>query len=356
MIPDSVTSIGSQAFKGCTFLTIYCEATSKPSGWDGNWNAGNSPVVWDCNKTDIADDGYIYAIVDGVRYALKDDQATVAEQPRSIGGDIAIPESVTYNGKSYSVTSIGNYAFSGCSGLTSITIPDGVTSIGNYTFSGCSGLTSVIIPDGVTSIGNYTFSGCSGLTSITIPDSVTSIGSYAFSGCSGLTSITIPDSVTSISSYAFNGCSGLTSITVEEGNEIYHSAGNCLIETKSKTLTLGCKNSVIPADGSLTSIGTSAFGGCSGLTSITIPDSVTSIGDYAFDGCSGLTSITIPDSVTSIGFDAFRGCSGLTSVIFQGTMQQWEDISKRSNWNNDTGSYTVTCTDGVLDKDGQHIS
>ena len=189
-----------------------------------------------------------------------------------------------------------------------------VTSIGNAAFLGCTGLTSITIPDSVTSIGDFAFSGCSGLTSITIPDSVTSIGWYAFSGCTSLTSVTIPDSVTSIGIDAFSGCTGLTSIVVEEGNPVYHSDGNCLIETASKTLVVGCKTSVIPNDGSVTSIGSSAFYGCSGLTSVTIPDSVTSIGDYAFRGCSGLTSITIPDSVTSIGGSAFEGCTGLTSV------------------------------------------
>ena len=128
-------------------------------------------------------------------------------------------------------------------------------------------------------------------------------------------SITIPNSVTSIGSSAFSGCSSLTSITVDEGNSKYHSAGNCLIETASKTLVLGCKNSVIPTDGTVTSIGDSAFEDCSNLTSIVIPDSVTSIGYDAFEGCSNLTSIVIPDSVTSIGSSAFAYCSNLTSIV-----------------------------------------
>ena len=143
---------------------------------------------------------------------------------------------------------------------------------------------------------------------------VTSIGGYAFSGCSKLTSVTIPNSVTSIGDYAFSGCSELTELSVGKGNTVYHSSGNCIIETKSKTLVAGCKTSVIPTDGSVTRIGYDAFYGCSKLTSITIPDSVTSIGNYAFYGCSKLTSVTIPNSVTSIGDGAFYGCSGLTSV------------------------------------------
>ena len=166
------------------------------------------------------------------------------------------------------VTSIGDYAFCGCSDLRSITIPDSVTGIGQWAFYKCSGLTSITIPDGVTSIGKGAFEGCSSLTSIEIPDSVTSIGSSAFSGCSGLTSIEIPDSVTSIGSSTFNGCSGLTSITIPDG---------------------------------VTSIDYGAFSGCSSVTSVTIGNGVTSIGDSAFYGCRGLKIITSGKGMTTIG-------------------------------------------------------
>ena len=107
---------------------------------------------------------------------------------------------------------------------------------------------------------------------------------------------------------------------------------------------------------SVTSIGNAAFASCSGLTSITIPDSVTSIGYNAFYKCSGLTSISIPDSVTSIGYNAFCNCSGLTSIKFNGTMAQWKAISKGSNWSYNTGNFTITCTDGTLDENGNQIS
>ena len=224
---------------------------------------------------------------------------------------ITIPESVT---------SIGKYAFSGCSGLTSINMPDGITSIGDGAFYDCSGLTSINIPDGIASIGDGAFSGCSGLTSINIPDGITSIGDGAFSECSGLTSITIPESVTSIGNNAFSGCSGLTSLSIPLN---VTSVGYCYLQIAEGILVTASPNYELSIDSprinwvipdGVTSIKNYAFHGCSGLASITIPESVTSIGDNAFYSCSGLTSITIPEKVTSIGNNAFSGCSGLTSI------------------------------------------
>ena len=217
-----------------------------------------------------------------------------------------------------SVTSIGGSAFEGCSSLTSINIPSSVTSIGGSAFQYCSSLTSINIPSSVNSIEWGTFSGCSSLTSINIPSSVTSIGGSAFSRCSSLTSINIPSSVTSIRGSAFSGCSALTAFTVDANNPNYCAEG-CILFNKEKT-TLVCafggqKTYNIPS--SVTSIGGSAFQYCSSLTSINIPSSVTSIGHSAFSGCSALTSINIPSSVTSIGSYAFNGCDALKVVLLQ---------------------------------------
>ena len=157
------------------------------------------------------------------------------------------------------------------------------------------------------------------VTKVLISSGVTSIGDFAFQGCSSLTSVTIPNSVTSIGSGAFNDCSSLESITVDDNNTIYNSHNNCnaIIKTNTHELVCGCKNTVIPND--VTSIGSTAFYNCSGLTSIDIPSGVTSIGDSAFLNCDGLTSITIPSGVTSIGRNAFNRCSSLTSIICNAT-------------------------------------
>ena len=179
------------------------------------------------------------------------------------------------------VTTIGKYAFYGCSNLQSIVIPDSVTTIGDGAFLGCKNLQSISIPDSVTTIGNSAFYGCSNLQSISIPDSVTSIGYSAFYWCSNLQSISIPDSVTSIGYSTFYKCSNLQSITIPD---------------------------------SVTSIGNGAFFNCDNLQNITIPDSVTSIGDSAFSYCSNLQSISISDSVTTIYNNAFSGCENLQSI------------------------------------------
>lgn len=160
--------------------------------------------------------------------------------------------------------------------------------------------------------------------------SVISIIQCAFAAAFELTEITIPSSVTSIGYQAFSGCTGLESITVEQGNPVYHGAGNCIIETASKKLVAGCKNSIIPDDGSVTHIDTFAFGLITGLTEITLPDSIESIGRYAFSGCEGLTDIFIPASVTSMEIDVFMNCPNLT--IYCEAESQPAGWSETWNW------------------------
>ncbi len=232
-----------------------------------------------------------YVELDGIRYAIADNEASVSRCDRSRAGNVAIPSTVGYNGVAYPVTAIGSYAFNACQQLTEVTIPNSVISIGTYAFAGCQSLTSM-----------------------TIPNSVTIIDTYAFDGCSGLTSVSIGNSVTTIGSSAFFHCEGLTSIVVASGNTTYDSRDDCnaIIETASNTLIAGCMRTAIP--GTVTAIGDWAFGGCVGLTSVSIPNSVTSIGHYAFRECSGLMNVDLGNSVTTIGYAAFSACVGLTSV------------------------------------------
>ena len=236
-------------------------------------------------------------------------------------GTLTIPESVSNDGTTYSVTSIGDEAFRDCSGLTgSLTIPNSVTSIGDYAFDGCSSFDgSLTIPKSVTSIGNYAFYGCSALTGLlTIPNSVTSIGDWAFYNCSGFTgSLTIGNSVTSIGNGAFNDCSSITAINVDAANPNYSSTDGILYNDDFTTL-IKCpagKTGSLTIPKSVTSIERFAFYSCGLTGSLTIPNSVTNIGGSAFELCSGFTgSLTIPNSVTSIEYSAFAGCSKLEGV------------------------------------------
>ena len=333
-IPYSVTSIGERAFYECRALEmISVDENNKAYHIEGNCliETESKTLILACKNSVIPTDGSITRI------------GAYAFWRRLDITDLIIPNGVTSIGNyaffdcenladitlPYGVKSIGDWAFCDCVKLNDITIPDGITSIGAHTFDGCRGLTGIAIPNSVTSIGAYAFRSCDSLTSIIIPDSVTSIGAYAFDSCDVLTEVTlsknithigdwtfyccwelrkivIPDGVTGIGEQAFYDCQSLTDIiipksiasigdsafancrnieriTVNPSNKVYHSEGNCLIETESKTLILGCKNSIIPADGSVTRIGNAAFKGCRDLTDITIPDCVISIGDSAIN-------------------------------------------------------------------------
>ena len=349
VIPDSVTSIGwdwyGSPFRGCTGLTSVTIGNGVTSIGDRAFRgcSGLTSVTIGNGVTSIGyyafeactslKDLYIGDIEAWLKVNLYNSSSHPFCCPNSKERNLYINgEKVTEITIPDSVTSIKDYAFSGCKGLTSIVIPDSVMSIGDYAFCGCKGLASIVLPDSVTSIGAGAFRDCSGLTSITLGDGVTSIGNYAFDGCTGLTSITIPDSVTSIGESAFRGCTGLTSITIGDG---VTSIGSSAFEGCT-----GLTSIVIPD--SVTSIGGSAFKGCTDLTSITIPDSVTSIGGSAFYRCTGLTSIVIPDSVTSIGYYAFYYCINLNTVYYGGTESDWAKISISSDgdhWITDVTRY-----------------
>ena len=182
---------------------------------------------------------------------------------------------------------------------------ENVKTIGASAFSGCTGLTEIVILGNVATIGSSVFSGCENLSKVEL--NCKTLGDW-LSGFPYVKYLTLGDNVTVISGTPFVGCQKLESIVVSSGNPVYNSGenSNSIIETSTKTLVAGCKNTIITS--SVTNIGERAFRGCSGLTSIEIPNSVTSIGERAFSNCSGLTSVTIPKSVISIGINAFSGC------------------------------------------------
>lgn len=183
-IPEGVVSVGYQAFNGCSSLIIYCEAASRPTDWHLSWNYGQCPVVWNCRNNEIAEDGNIYVVQDGVRYALKNNEATVAKQPYNVSGTICIPETITHKDQIYTVTTIGYNAFSGRR-ITKISLTASITEIVNQAFYGCDELTTVIFAKDskLETIANYAFTNCVSLSSIVIPSSVTSIRQNVFDGC-----------------------------------------------------------------------------------------------------------------------------------------------------------------------------
>ena len=304
--------------------------------------------IMDCNNLNyikIDENHSLYKSIDGNLYT-KDGKTLLRYAPDKKATSFSIPEGVTR---------IEEYAFSNANNLTSIVIPDSVTSIRKGAFSHCNNLADITIPDSVTSIGAYAFAYCNNLTSVTMPDSVSAIGSYAFSYCEKITHLDIPNGISTIIDFQFANCSNLESITIPDS-----------VTSIGRGAFLGCKSLVeITIPNSVTDINSGAFSGCESLVNVTLPDSITYLPPNIFSGCTmlaflvipdgvrfihtnafsrcvNLRSIVIPESVSIIYESAFADCTELANIYFRGTEEKWSSISRRDNWNYNTGDYTIT--------------
>ena len=348
-IPNSVTSIGERAFYGCSGLTSVTIPNSVTSIGDKAFSLVAN-IVYSGSATGLpwgarSINGY----VDGYLVYSDETKTNLLACSSAATGDITIPNSVTsigdyaFHGCSSltsvtignSVTSIGDYAFAYCSILTSVTIGNSVTSIGDYAFAYCSILTSVTIPNSVTSIGGYAFYNCSGLTSVTIGDSVKSIGYAAFYDCTGLTSVTIPNSVTSIEAEDFRGCTGLTSMEAPAGfydipevewpnctkilNHVIVNGGelteNALLFINRSYKTL---RTLDVSGATNTEFADEAFKGYYNLTELKLPAGLQKVSYMMVAGCKNLQSIEIPESVEEIEQSAFEDCRSIQTITFGG--------------------------------------
>ena len=327
-IPNTVTTIGDEAFASCLVLSnvnipgsvttigyhafYWCEGLKSISLPNSVTSIGNGAFYWCESLKSISIPNSITVIGSETFFeCISLTNVYIPNSVKTIGykafsgctrlSSISLPSSVT---------TIGAYVCENCIDLTSVTLPNSITTIGDGVFYGCTKLTDVSFPNSVTRISNDMFHDCTGLTSVTIPNSITQIGESAFHGCSSLTNITIPNSVKRIGHEAFCDCSGLTSLAIPNSVS-YLGPGafkNCS----------GLTSMIIP--NSITKIEYEVFSGCTGLKSVTIPNTITTIDEWAFGNCSSLLSVTFPNSLTSIDICAFSNCISLTSVTIPNTV------------------------------------
>lgn len=379
VIPDSVIDIGQYVFMECNSLKsiripsnafvahdmLYsCGGLEKIEVAEGNpyyYSKNNCLIELErgiltrgCKNSVIPSDGSVTYIGDGAFSGCIGLKSITIPSGIEMGYGVFAYSDIESVIIPEGVTTIPDGTFNSCSELRSISLPKTLTCIEGYAFYG-SGLYTISIPDGVTEIGESAFGDCRSLTgaeydnaiyigseknpymallkgksyditSCVINEKTKFILEYAFWPFGYITEIFIPESVTQIASSAFLSCTSLEKIEVAKGNSVYHSEGNCIIETQKKKIILGCKNSVIPSDGSVTSIGTSAFEDNDRFTSIIIPDGVTTIGHMSFSGCSSLKRVVLPKSLVSVDYHAFANCSWLNEVFYKGNASDWNNI------------------------------
>lgn len=303
---DEVTSIMANAFEDCTALNT----VNLPN----NVSTINARTFANCANITTLSIGKKVSSITGSAFSGCDKISTIKFHSNKIDSWFNKRSSLKNVTIGSEVTYIGSNAFEGCTGLTSISIPDNVAIIGPSAFQDCTGITSVTIPEKVTQIGMKTFLGCSGLTSITMSTGITTINSSAFDGCTKLTSLTIPSSVNYIGSSAFANCKSLAAMKLPDSVKVINSS---LFEgcTALRSVSLSNKTTDIKA---------SAFSGCSLLKFFSIPNTVTAIGEKAFQDCVSLTTINLPYSLANMALTAFSGCTGLSSVEFHcSNIESW---------------------------------
>lgn len=349
-IPESVVKIGEKAFRNCGLISVILPGSVRETG---------SAAFADCSSLKIL--------------IIKEGAESIGEaafRDCSVLEQISLPESLKY---------IGASAFRSCTALANIKLPTGLSEIGesafaasglkklsvsgnglklgDYAFEDCLWLDEAVIGDGVTSLGNSVFGGCIGLKSIKLGKDVKEIGELAFRTCSALKTVIIPKNVTKIGFGAFAGCTSLTEMTLPfTGNDIsnmekYHfgyifgarsyNDHETAVPKSLKKVTLTSGNSV----------NASAFRECKYITEITVDAVIDVIGGNAFSGCTSLVKVTIPGSVDAIGYGAFANCLALSEIVFGGSAEQWRAVTKGLSWDDKTGSFKVSCTDSVIEKE-----
>ena len=325
---NGITSIGEFAFSGCSKLTemILCDSLI---------SIGEQALPTTLRGTTAYQNG-IYLGSQNNPYLLLMDMEDTDVSVFNIHKDTKL---------------IGDHALQDAVNVTSIVLPSGVLGIGRHAFGGCRSLVSVDIPYGLTAIRPYAFNNCVSLASIDLPDSIEVIEYNAFYNCSSLTALALPAKLSTINVEIIGGCSLLNSLTMDEGSTKYYAVNNCIIETSTKTLVLGCSSSVIPDDGSVTVIGSYAFAGARGLVDLNLPSCITAIKGYAFKECTGLSSVVIPANVSSIARTSFSGCKNLMTITVDSDNSTYYSVGN-CLIERTTGVLVEGCTGSVIPNDG----
>lgn len=366
VLPETLRSLGGYVFCGCVNLH-----SIRYNGSKDQWKRMNVDHEWK-NGSAIQKIDLNLPISQGLQYAINSDgkTCTVKGQGMCKDKELVIPKTIgsylvtaiesdqsemTGFDKDIvsiripdSVTSIGDYAFCGCSVITEAEIPDSVTSIGKYAFSRCEKLVSVKIPKCVTGISEGTFRSCTSLYDMNLPDSVTAIGDEAFRYCTSLTKVVIPDSVTEIGRNAFRACTRLKSLTIPNS---VSSIGKSALAGIGKTEVSADHPHYASDDGHLYSKDKTVFVHCdatkkSGVFSL--PDVVSVIDEGAFAHCENLMSVTLPESLKEIGGCVFFGCLNLTSVLHEGTKRSWKKIKMDKYWKENSLVREINCKNGII--------